>query len=94
LLLFRIAKARGQFVGRVIIQQVKLFADDYEHLTTRNIYVPLDHSDGSNPTIIPMSPGNGIFIYRLNESFLYPNANHYIELLVEQIFRETKPGKR
>ncbi|CAF2060071.1 unnamed protein product [Rotaria magnacalcarata] len=93
LLLFRIVKARGQFVGRVIVQQVKLFADDYVHLTTRNIYVPLDHSDGSNPTIIPISPGNGIFIYRLNESFLYPNANHYIELLVEQIFRETKPGK-
>ncbi|CAM2727577.1 unnamed protein product [Rotaria socialis] len=93
LLLFRIAKARGQFVGRVLVQQVKLFADDYEHLTTRNIYVPLDHSDGSNPTIIPISPGNGIFIYRLNESFLYPNANHYIELLVEKLFRETKPGK-
>ncbi|CAF3840261.1 unnamed protein product [Rotaria sordida] len=93
LLLFRIAKARGQFVGRVQVQQVKLSVDNYVHLTTRNIYVPLDHSDGSNPTIIPISPGNGIFIYRLNESFLYLNANHYIELMVEQIFRETRPGK-
>ncbi|CAF3572205.1 unnamed protein product, partial [Rotaria sp. Silwood2] len=30
---------------------------------------------------------------RLNESFLYPNANYYMEHLVEHIFRETKPGK-
>ncbi|CAF1071908.1 unnamed protein product [Rotaria sp. Silwood1] len=93
LLLFRIAKARGQFVGRVQVEQVKLSINNYIHLTTRNIYVPLDHSDGSNPTIIPVSSGNGIFIYRLNESFLYPNANHYVELMVEQIFRETKQGK-
>ncbi|CAF3892934.1 unnamed protein product [Rotaria sp. Silwood1] len=93
LLLFRIAKARGQFVGRVQIKQVKLSVDNHIHLATRNIYVPLDHSDGSNPTIIPVSSGNGIFIYRLNESFLYPNANHYIELMIEEIFRETKPGK-
>ncbi|CAF3020532.1 unnamed protein product [Rotaria sp. Silwood2] len=93
LLLFRIAKARGQFVGRVQVQQIKLSVDNYIRLTTRNIYVPLDHSDGSNPTIIPASAGNGIFIYRLNESFLYPNANHYVELMVEQIFRETKSGK-
>ncbi|CAF2530192.1 unnamed protein product [Rotaria sp. Silwood2] len=93
LLLFRIAKARGQFVGRVQIEQIKLSVDKYIRLTTRNIYVSLDHSDGSNPTVIPVSSNNGIFIYRLNESFLYPNANHYMELMIEQIFRETKPGK-
>ncbi|CAF2863871.1 unnamed protein product [Rotaria sp. Silwood2] len=93
LLLFRIAKARGDFVGRVQIQQIKLNSDGHARITNRNIYVPLDHSDGTNPTIIPISPGNGIFIYRLNESFLYPNANYYMERLVEQIFRETKPGK-
>ena len=95
LLLFRIAKAHGQFVGRVTIQQVKLSSNHSTdiQMTPRNIYVPLDHSDGSNPTIIPISPGDGIFIYRLNENFLYPNANHYMECLVEHIFRETKPGQ-
>ncbi|CAF3152233.1 unnamed protein product [Rotaria sp. Silwood2] len=93
LLLFRIAKARGDFIGRVEVQQVKLTSDSYTNVTTRNIYVPFDHSDGSNPTIIPISPLNGIFIYRLNESFLYPNANYFMKRLVEQIFRETKPGK-
>ena len=93
LLLLRIAKARGQFVGRVQIQQVKFSSDNRANVTTRNIYVPLNHSDGSNPTIFPLSPGNGIFIYRLNESFLYPNANCYMERMVEQVLGETKPGK-
>lgn len=93
LLLFRIAKARGQFVGRVQIQQVKFSSDNHGHVSTRNIYVPINHSDGSNPTILPASPGNGIFIYRLNESFLYPNANYYMERMIEQVFRETKAGR-
>ncbi|CAF1382359.1 unnamed protein product [Rotaria sp. Silwood1] len=82
---------------RPIPQPIKLFSycksSYYSYITTRNIYVPLDRFDGSNPIIIPTSPGNGIFIYRLNETFLYPNAYYYMERLVEQIFRETKPEK-
>ncbi|CAF3150050.1 unnamed protein product [Rotaria socialis] len=93
LLLFRIARARGEFVGRIQIRQVKLTPTGSTHITNRNIYVPLNHSDGTNPTIIPVSLGNGIFIYRLNQSFLYPNANHYVECLVEHVLQETKPGK-
>jgi sodium-independent sulfate anion transporter 11 len=42
--------------------------------------------------VSPISPGNGIFIYRIHESFLYPNAAHYIENMVDQIFRETRSG--
>jgi solute carrier family 26 (sodium-independent sulfate anion transporter), member 11 len=62
-------------------------------VTTRNIYVPLNHSDGSNPTISPASPGNDILIYRLNESVLYPNANCYMECMIKQVFCETKAGR-
>jgi sodium-independent sulfate anion transporter 11 len=93
LLLYRIAKARGQFVGRVEIHEIILKSDNDVHTNTRNIYVPLNHSDGTNPIVTPVSPGNGIFIYRINESFLYPNAAHYTERMVNQIFRETKTGK-
>ena len=93
LLLYRIAKARGQFVGRVQIHQVILTSDNQMRSTTRNIYVPLDHSDGTNPVVTPVSPGNGIFIYRIHESFLYPNASHYTETMTNQIFRETKSGR-
>jgi sodium-independent sulfate anion transporter 11 len=93
LLLYRIAKARGQFVGRVQIHQVILNSDNSLRSTTRNIYIPLDHSDGTNPMVIPISPGNGIFIYRIHEGFLYPNAAHFTETMVNQIFRETKTGR-
>jgi sodium-independent sulfate anion transporter 11 len=93
LLLYRIAKARGQFVGRVQIHQVIVNSDNTLRSTTRNIYVPLDHSDGTNPMVNPVSPGNGIFIYRIHEGFLYPNAANFTEKLVNQIFRETKSGK-
>ncbi|CAF4130722.1 unnamed protein product [Rotaria sordida] len=94
LLLFRMAKVHGKFIGRVEIQQMKLNFNSYSHITTRNIYIPFDHSDGSNPNIIPISSSNnGIFIYRLNESFLYPNINYYMEHFIEHIFHETKPDK-
>jgi len=93
LLLYRIAKAQGQFVGRVQIQQVTVDSNNETCSRTRNLYIPLDRSDGTNPMITPMSPGDGIFIYRIHESFLYPNAAHYTDTMVTQIFRETKTGK-
>ncbi|UJR28605.1 hypothetical protein I4U23_009838 [Adineta vaga] len=93
LLLYRIAKARGQFVGRVQIHQIILTSDNNICSAIRNIYVPLDRSDGTNPNVIPISPGNGIFIYRIHESFLYPNAAHYTEKMVNQIFNETRSGQ-
>ncbi|CAF1206192.1 unnamed protein product [Adineta ricciae] len=93
LLLYRIAKARGQFVGRVQIHQIVMTSDNETRSATRNIYVPLDRSNGINPMVIPISPGNGIFIYRIHESFLYPNAAHYTEKMVNQIFIETRRGK-
>ncbi|CAF1072294.1 unnamed protein product [Didymodactylos carnosus] len=93
LLLYRIAKAQGQFLGRIRIYQIKLTSDNNVRSTRRNIYIPLNHCDGTNPMINPVSPGNGIFIYRIYESFLYPNAANYMEKMVEQIFRETRGGK-
>jgi len=93
LLLYRIAKARGQFIGRVQIRQVLLTIDNNVRSTIRNIYVPLDHSDGTNPMVIPISPGNGIFIYCVKESVLYPNSASYMEKMVSQVFRETRAGK-
>src|SRR6202034_1304454 len=85
--------AQGQFLGRVQIHQIILKSDNDVPTIRRNIYVPLDHSDGTNPMINPISPGHGIFIYRIHESFLYPNAAHYTEEMVNQIFCETKSGR-
>ncbi|KAJ5503598.1 sulfate anion transporter [Penicillium fimorum] len=106
-LLFRVAKARGQFLGRVTIHSVvgdhlldgdgkygsfgtnKKPSDDEER-HHRTIFLPINHTDGSNPDIEVEQPLPGIFIYRFSEGFNYPNANHYTDALVEAIFKQTR----
>ncbi|KAJ1951919.1 hypothetical protein EC988_003835, partial [Linderina pennispora] len=94
LLLFRIAKAQGKFVGKIKVYEQKLLSEDNNEKSTesRHAFVPLDHSDGTNPSVKPTPPPSGIFIYRLNESYLYPNAVHFTDHMVEQILLETRPG--
>ncbi|EXJ81552.1 SulP family sulfate permease [Capronia coronata CBS 617.96] len=100
-LLFRVVKARGHFVGRVKIHSVigdHLMEDKFhdqnhpsdEDLAVRDIFLPLDHNDGTNPEINVESPYPGIFIYRFSEGFNYPNANHYTDYLVKFIFEHTR----
>lgn len=58
--------------------------------SVRNIFLPIDHKDGSNPLIDLEDPYPGIFIYRFSEGFNYPNANHYLDQLTEIIFARTR----
>ncbi|KAJ1726412.1 hypothetical protein LPJ61_005203, partial [Coemansia biformis] len=98
LLLFRIAKARGKFVGvvKVYDRPVPGLVDpgnaDQRGTGARNVFVPLDHSDGVNPSIRPKEPLTGVFIYRLNEGYLYPNAVHFTDCMVTEIKARTRPG--
>jgi sodium-independent sulfate anion transporter 11 len=119
-LLFRVAKARGQFLGRVKVHSVvgdhlvdgegkygplggnNLPSNDEDGFH-RSIFLPVNHTDGSNPEIEVEEPYPGIFIYRFSEGFNYPNANHYTDFLVQTIFDKTrrtnpstysKPGDR
>ncbi|GAB1204100.1 hypothetical protein APSETT445_002749 [Aspergillus pseudonomiae] len=120
ILLFRVAKARGQFLGRVTIHSVigdHLVQDDGKYGSansphsdsddkdglSRSIFLPINHTDGSNPDVEVQQPYPGIFIYRFSEGFNYPNANHYTDYLVQTIFKQTrrtnpfsygKPGDR
>jgi solute carrier family 26 (sodium-independent sulfate anion transporter), member 11 len=105
-LLFRVVKAKGRFLGKVKAHSVVgdyLIEDKFpsygtnggnvgkiDDLATRNIFLPLNHNDGSNPSVDVESPYPGIFIYRFSEGFNYPNANHYTDELVQTIFRETR----
>jgi solute carrier family 26 (sodium-independent sulfate anion transporter), member 11 len=100
LLLFRLAKANGHFVGRVKVHSVVgdhlLDSKDTQpgnppgHAQHRNIFLPLDHNDGSNPSVQPEQPYPGVFIYRFSEGFNYPNANHYTDYLTAFIFKHTR----
>ena len=102
-LLFRVVKAKGRFLGKVKIHSV--IGDDPKHdghgqygslgssdpdKSDRNLFLPLSHHDGSNPEIEVESPYPGIFIYRFSEGFNYPNANHYLDYMVATIFKETR----
>ncbi|KAJ2018145.1 hypothetical protein H4S04_007638 [Coemansia sp. S16] len=93
LLLFRIAKAQGKFVGtvRVVYDQPDAVAAS-NTAESRDIFVPLDHSDGSNPSVTPQHPQGGVFIYRLNEGYLYPNAVHFTDHMIAEVTTRTRPG--
>lgn len=80
-LLFRHAKARGHLLGRTTISQPG---------GPRELYLPLDRSDGSDPALVLQQPRPGVFVYRLDEGFNYPNANHYTDNLVKNIFQRTR----
>jgi len=56
----------------------------------REVFLPIDHQDGSNPSIQLLDPYPGIFIYRFSEGFNYPNANHYLDQLTDVIFQKTR----
>lgn len=58
--------------------------------SVREVFLPIDHRDGSNPSIQLLDPYPGIFIYRFSEGFNYPNANHYLDQLSETIFKKTR----
>ncbi|KAI9701616.1 MAG: Sulfate permease 2 [Bogoriella megaspora] len=111
LLLWRVFKARGRFLGKVKIHSVvgdhliqgdepkygsnagntrNLKSGEDNGLSGRDIFLPIDHHDGSNPEIQLRTPYPGIFIYRFSEGYNYPNANHYLDYMVHTIFQQTQ----
>ena len=109
LLVFRIIKAKGRFLGKVKVRSVvgdytigeepkvtdnatftKSGTTGTEDAASRNIFLPFDHGDGSNPEIDVRVPYPGILIYRFSEGFNYPNANHYLDQLTNHIFATTR----
>lgn len=116
ILLGRILKGRGRFLGPVRVHSVlddRVIGDDNREYgtfspgsgtttggggvplpgsgaSTRNIFLPMDHDDGSNPDIDVVSPYPGVFIYRFTEGFSYPNASHTLEYLTRFIFKHTR----
>jgi len=105
LLLFRVFKAKGRFLGKVKVHTVigdhLIEGSDAKNGPTvqptndpdksaRNIYIPIDHEDGSNPLVHAKHPYPGVFIYRFSEGYNYPNANHYLDYMTQVILKETR----
>ena len=83
LLLLRIALPGGQFLGLVRIKSQS---------EARSVFVPLDRQ-GVNPNILVEHPPPGILLYRMEESFIYPNASRVSDRLVERVKSETRPRR-
>ncbi|KAF4965952.1 hypothetical protein FSARC_6291 [Fusarium sarcochroum] len=104
-LIYRILKANGRFLGKVKVHSVigdHVIGDDHRKVvgeygtiedpesSARNVFLPLDHGDGSNPEVEVDHPYPGIFIYRFSEGFNYPNANSALDYLTEFIQSKTQ----
>ncbi|KAJ5193449.1 hypothetical protein N7449_009591 [Penicillium cf. viridicatum] len=79
-LLFRHAKAPGQFLGQAWIN------DENNQIP---LYLPVDEPK-ADPNIKIERPRPGVFVYRFSEGFNYPNASHYFDALVQTIYKHTR----
>ncbi|KAI1757551.1 sulfate permease [Xylaria castorea] len=99
LLLLRIAKAHGSFLGKVDVYHVSSDGTDHNLSTERGVtattkreaFLALNRRDGSNPNINIRNPYPGVFIYRFSEGFNYTNTAHYMDELVAYIQKHTRP---
>ncbi|KAK8864251.1 hypothetical protein IAR55_001497 [Kwoniella newhampshirensis] len=87
LLLLRIARPKGHFLGRVRIRPESIESGHQ----IRDVYLPLDEE--GHRDIEVESPPAGVVIYRFEESFLYPNASYINDLLTERVRSTTRRGK-
>lgn len=86
LLLVRIARPRGKFLGKLTIHHDE---------DAREVFVPMQPSkDGLiNPHLKVYPPAPGVVVYRFEESFLYPNSSLANDALVDFIKTYTRRGK-
>jgi solute carrier family 26 (sodium-independent sulfate anion transporter), member 11 len=88
-LLYRIARPRGEFLGRVRIQAVDGLNAAQKKI--RAVYVPLRRKN-MNPDIHVDDPPPGVLIYRFEESFTYPNASRINDRIVDYAKQKTRRG--
>lgn len=107
LLLVRLARTRGQFLGVVDAQRVVDEGEEEEQDSEsqdgvkktpskrasslhRDIYMPLNRRDASNPNIKVDTPYPGVFVYRFNEGYNYTNQALHVEALTTYITTHTR----
>jgi solute carrier family 26 (sodium-independent sulfate anion transporter), member 11 len=60
---------------------------------SREVYVPLKPDGVTNPQVRVHAPLPGVIIYRLEDSFIYPNSSLVNGALVEHVKAHTQHGK-
>ncbi|OBZ75180.1 hypothetical protein A0H81_04563 [Grifola frondosa] len=88
LLLIRIARPRGYFLGKLTLRSGKSDAE------ARHVFVPLKDRVGvlkSSLKVDPPSPG--VIVYRHEESALYPNSSLLNSAIVDHVKARMRRGK-
>lgn len=93
LLLFRIARPRGRFLGRVRIHSGVDEDGTGANISQRDVYVPLDPDGIRNPHVRVDPPPAGIAVYRFEESLLFPNASYYVDTITHWAEKHTRSGR-
>lgn len=94
LLLFRSALSRGTFMGQVNTYRVGGDVHPEDGLgreKAKKAFVPLDHSDGSNPHVHTRSPYPGVIVFRFNDGFNYSHCGRLMDELTAYALRVTRP---
>lgn len=100
LLLWRQLFTHGQMLGKVRVYRAtpdtiarkedEAFAPNAEH-SVREVYVPVNRQDGSNPSVDIESPYPGILIFRFSEGYTYLNQQGYMDELVKHAQTIARP---
>jgi solute carrier family 26 (sodium-independent sulfate anion transporter), member 11 len=89
LLLLRIARPRGAFLGKV-----KVHSQTDPDRESREVYVPLNPGANlTNPELQVIPPTPGVILYRFEESYLYPNSSVVTTILVDYAKTTTRRGR-
>ena len=86
LLLVRIAHPRGYFLGKVTL------SDPQNRNTTREVFLPLRPDGVTNSDVKVEPPSPGVIVYRLEESYLYPNCSIVNDVIVDHVKKHMRRG--
>ncbi|KAL4074505.1 sulfate transporter family-domain-containing protein [Scleroderma yunnanense] len=86
LLLLRIAHPRGYFLGKVTLS-------DPRHVNaSREVFIPLRPDGVTNSDVKVEPPPPGVIVYRLEESYLYPNCSIVNDVIVDYVKENMRRG--
>jgi len=87
LLIFRLAHPRSRFLGRIRVHA-------YDNTSNyRDVFVPLVDNRVINPQIHVEPPPPGVLVYRLEETFLYPNCSIVNSEIVDYVRTNIRRGQ-
>jgi len=86
LLLLRVARPRGAFLGKVTVRSSVSTVD-------RDVYLPLTKDGITNPYVKVEAPSPGVLIYKFEESYVYPNSYIVYTAIVDYVKVNVRRGK-